>query len=327
MKLLFYGFRHGHINGLYKLACGSDNIEIAGCIEPDNDARAKAERELGCRFSDLPYDSWLDSDIDTVAIGCAYGDRGEAIIRALRAGKHIIADKPICTSLQQLETISALCREKNLKIACMLDLRYLPQTLAAYDLLTSGRLGQVRNIAFNGQHCIDYPNRPKWYFEPGKHGGTINDLAIHGVDLVRMLTGSEFAHIDAARVWNGYAAYHPDFRDCATFMARLDNGAGVLADVSYSAPSYAFTLPSYWEFRVWCERGMLSFNYKDEHVTMYEEGNPSPQKLTYSGTIAGYMDELATEIKNNTCTVTENVLKSTQTALMIQQQADREWQK
>ena len=327
MKLLFYGFRHGHINGLYKLALAHPDIEIAGCIEPDNDARAKAERELGCVFSDLSYDSWLHSDVDTVAIGCVYGDRGEAIIRALRAGKHIIADKPICTSLQQLEIISELCRDKNLKIACMLDLRYLPQTLAARDLLTSGRLGQVRNIAFNGQHCIDYPNRPKWYFEEGKHGGTINDLAIHGIDLVRMLTGMEFAHIDAARVWNSYATQHPDFRDCATFMARMQNGAGVLADVSYSAPSYAFTLPSYWEFRVWCERGMLSFNYKDDYVTLYEESSPEPQKLTYSGSIAGYMDELATEIKNNTCAVTQNVLASTKTALMIQQQADREWQK
>ena len=324
MKVLFNGFRHGHINVLYKLAQQSELMEIAGCIESDAAARAKAQQTLGAEFSDLSYDSWLAGDIDTVAIGCAYGHRGEAVIKALRAGKHIIADKPICTTLEQLDTIESLCREKGLKISCMLDLRYLPQTVAACEVLRSGRLGEVKNIAFNGQHCIDYANRPSWYFEAGMHGGTINDLSIHGVDLVRMLTGMEITHIDAARVWNSYAYKTPDFKDCAMFMARLENGAGVLADVSYSAPTQAFTLPSYWEFRVWCEKGMLSFCYNDSHVTLYEEGSPQPVRLTYSGNIKGYIEELAEEIAADSCTVTQNVLKSTRTALMLQQQADKE---
>jgi predicted dehydrogenase len=326
MKLLFYGFRHGHVSAMYRAVCARSDIEIVGCIEPDAAARSKAERELGAVFSESSYEHWLSTDIDAVAIGCAYGDRGDAIIRALRAGKHIIADKPLCTSLTQLETISELCRRSCLKIACMLDLRYLPQTVAAKQLLSDGRLGQVRNVAFNGQHCIDYPNRPRWYFEEGKHGGTINDLAIHGIDLVRMLTGMEFAQTDAARVWNAYATRHPDFRDCATFMARLENGAGVLADVSYSAPAYAFSLPGYWEFRVWCDRGLVTFNYNDSFVTLYEADNPTPQKFTHTAPIPGYIDEFIAEINNNTCSVTENVLKSTETALLIQQQADREWQ-
>lgn len=326
MKLLFYGFRHGHVNTLYRYACLHPEIEIAGCIEPDDDARAKAERELGAVFSEQTYDSRLNSDIDAVAIGCAYGDRGDAVIRALQAGKHVISDKPLCTTRSQLETITRLCRENDLKIACMLDLRYLPQTLAARELIASGRLGRVRNIAFNGQHCIDYANRPGWYFEAGRHGGTINDLAIHGVDLVRMLTGLEITHIDAARVWNAYAVRHPDFRDCAVFMARLSNGAGVLADVSYSAPSQVFSLPYYWEFRIWCDRGVLSFCYNEPNVTLFEDGGPA-ESITYSGKIIGYIDEFLSEIHNNTNSVTENVLASTQTALLLQEQADKEWNK
>ena len=326
MKLLFYGFRHGHVNTLYRYACLHPEIEIAGCIEPDDDARAKAERELGAVFSEQTYDSRLNSDIDAVAIGCAYGDRGDAVIRALQAGKHVISDKPLCTTRSQLETITRLCRENDLKITCMLDLRYLPQTLAARELIASGRLGRVRNIAFNGQHCIDYANRPGWYFEAGRHGGTINDLAIHGVDLVRMLTGLEITHIDAARVWNAYAVRHPDFRDCAVFMARLSNGAGVLADVSYSAPSQVFSLPYYWEFRIWCDRGVLSFCYNEPNVTLFEDGGPA-ESITYSGKIIGYIDEFLSEIHNNTNSVTENVLASTQTALLLQEQADKEWNK
>lgn len=324
LKILFNGFRHGHINGLYQKALTCDFVEIAGCIEPDPIARQTAQEKLGASFSDKSYDYWLDSDIDVVAIGCAYGERGEAVIQALSAGKHVIADKPICTSMQQLETIERLCAEKNRKLICMLDLRYLPQSITAKQLLQSGRLGQVRNVAFNGQHCIDYGNRPGWYFVDGMHGGTINDLAIHGVDLVRMLTGLEFSQIDAARTWNAYANKHPEFKDCALFMAQLENGAGVLADISYSAPSQAFSMPSYWEFRFWCDHGMLTFNYKDSSVTVFEEGRLEPEVICCKPSNIDYLQELYREVKEDLCICTKSTLQSTGTTLKLQQFADKE---
>ena len=323
IKLLFNGFRHGHILALYHKAAASELVEIAGCIETDALAREAAEKSLGIRFSEESYDQWLETDIDAVAVGNAYGDRAEVIIKALSAGKHVIADKPICTDLAQLETIRQLAQEKGLKIVGMLDLRYLPQTLEAKKILDSGRLGQVRNVSFNGQHCIDYEHRPGWYFEKGMHGGTINDLAIHGVDLVRMMTNQEIVKIDAARVWNSYARLHPDFKDSAMFMARLENGAGILADVSYSAPSQVFSMPTYWEFRFWCEKGMLTFNYVDSIVTLYEEGKLEPVTVSCAPAIRDYLHELADEIRGAT-EATWNILKSTETALLLQQAADKE---
>ena len=323
MKILFYGFRHGHINALYRKVEASPLFEIAGCIEPNDAARAAAESNLGAQFSEKAYAEWLATDIDAVAIGCAYGERGRAVIAAMEAGKHVIADKPVCTSLDELNTIRALSEQNGTKLACMLDLRYLPQTLCAKEIMDSGRLGEVRNIAFNGQHCIDYAHRPVWYFEPGMHGGTINDLAIHGIDLVRMLTLQEIFHTDAARTWNAYATRHPDFKDCAVFMARLENGAAVLADVSYSAPTQVFSMPTYWEFRVWCERGLLTFNYTDPTVTVFEEGKPESQIFPGITPNGDYLTEFAEEITQNTKHITASVLRSTETALTIQQLADQ----
>lgn len=324
LKILFCGFRHGHINGLYKKVLASDLAEVAGCFESNDEARATAEQKLGAVFAKKSYEEWLATDVDVVAIGGAYGDRGQAVIQALRAGKHIIADKPLCTRLEELAEIRRLSEEKNLKISCMLDLRYLPQSKAAKELLDSGRLGEIRNISFTGQHCIDYAHRPTWYFEEGMHGGTVNDLSIHGVDLVRMLSGQDFAKIDAVRTWNSYADRHKNFRDCALLMARLENGAGVLADVSYSAPSQVFSMPTYWEFRVWCARGLLSFSLNDPELTVYEEGNKDPIRISCPATDWDYLCELADAIKQGNRAATENVLCSTETALTLQRAAERE---
>ena len=324
MRLLFNGFRHGHIRALYKRALADPEVEIVGCIEEDDAARTAAAEALGVSFSDRSFASWLaDPALDAVAIGGAYGMRGEAVIRALAAGKHVIADKPICTDLAQLAEIARLAREKGLCVGCMLDLRDLPQVAAAKAVLQSGTLGTVRSVSFNGQHCIDYAHRPTWYFEQGMHGGTINDLAIHGVDLVRMLTGEELTQVDAARSWNAYATQHPHFRDAAHFMARFGEVA-VLADVSYSAPSQVFSMPTYWEFRIWCERGMLSFCYRDADVTVYEEGRREPTICHGLPVEGDYLAAFLRAVEMGDAALTEGVLRSTEAALRIQAAADAE---
>ncbi|MBQ7315235.1 MAG: Gfo/Idh/MocA family oxidoreductase [Clostridia bacterium] len=323
-KILFYGFRHGHVFSLYKRLCASERFTVVDAVEENEAARLAAQASLGAAFSGKSYEEWLQDDVDVVAIGCAYGDRARAIKRALAAGKHVLSDKPICTTAEELRDIEALSRKKGLVVGCMLDLRYLPQTLCAMQVLASGRLGEIKNVSFSGQHCIDYAHRPSWYFEDGMHGGTINDLAIHGVDLVRMLTKRELVSIDSARVWNAFANKHLHFKDCAMFMARLDNGVGVLADVSYSAPSQVFSMPTYWEFRLWCERGLLTFRYTDEAVTLYEEGHAESIRLTYDQEITDYVDELLHDIESGDRTASENVFRSTAATLALQAWADLE---
>jgi|GEM_PF-43336 len=321
VKILFYGFRHGHVNTMYKLAVELDKFEVVGCVEENEEARGVAETALNTKFSDKSYDEWLKSDIDAVAFGGAYGDRGQAIIKALEAGKHVIADKPLCTSLKELKKIRALSEKKNLMVGCMFELRYIPTSQRAKAILDSGELGEVRNVSFTGQHEINLDRRPKWYFEKGKHGGTINDIAIHGVDILTYLTGLDIKKVNSARTWNAYAVPYPEFKDCALFMAELDNGAGLIADVSYSSPSWK--MPTYWEFRFWCDKGLLTYSYFDEKVRVYDKDGMNAVK-EYEGIPIDYcyLDEFYYEIQNGSRKFTDSVLNSTESALKVQKAAD-----
>lgn len=323
MKILFYGFRHSHIDGLFESAKNNARIEIAACLEEDEAARKSAEEKLGVKFDEHSYDEWLKTDIDIVAIGGRYGDRGGAIIKALRAGKHIIADKPICTKKEEYEEIEKLAKEKNLKIACMFDLRYMPSARAAKILFKSGEMGEVRSISFTGQHYLNYGNRPMWYFEKGMHGGTLNDLAIHGVDLIAHLTGLCMKEVNAARCWNAYATQEKDFKDCATYMATLDNGAGVLADVSYSAPPLVYGTDIYWNFKFWCDNGLVTFSWKNPDVTIYKLGDKEPKILEGVKDEKNYLDDLLDEIETDSNLITKSVLCTTYQTLILQSEADK----
>ncbi|MEZ4683286.1 MAG: hypothetical protein R2932_54665 [Caldilineaceae bacterium] len=60
----------------------------------------------------------------------------------------------------------------------------MPQAIGLRNLIRSGLIGEIHAINFGGQHPLMLDTRAAWYFEPGKHGGTINDIAIHAVDAI-----------------------------------------------------------------------------------------------------------------------------------------------
>ncbi len=322
MKIVFYGFRHYHIDSLYKMAIASDKVDVVACVEDDIDARNSATERLGINFSSKSYEELLSTDIDAVAIGGCYGDRGEAIIKALKAGKHVIADKPICIEREEYDEIVKLVNEKNLKLYIMFDLRYMTSAVTAKKIFDEGKLGKAVNVSFFGQHFLDYGKRPMWYFEKGKHGGTLNDLAIHGVDLIRYLTGQGIKEVHSARTFNRYATQEKDFKDCALFMAGLEGGGEVIADTSYSSSVAVYASNDYWNFKFWCEKGMLTFSWSNPDVTVYYVDKAEPE--VFKGEKgSNWLDDFIKDVESGDMATTIEMLASAGDTLAIQEKADK----
>lgn len=325
IKIALAGARHAHASDLVKLAKNTPGASFAGAWEEDAAARA-AYAAKGISFNYASYEELLsDSEIGVVMICDYYGRRGELAIKALEAGKHVLADKPLCTSTDELYAITRLSAQNGLKVGCLLTARYSAATAAAKALINAGELGMVRSVSFTGQHPLMFGKRPGWYFEDRKHGGTINDIAIHGIDLLRYLTGFGVKEINTARTWNAYAKSSPAFRDSAQFMVMLKGGAGVIADVSYSSPdSFGYRMPTYWQFRVWCDRGMFEFNAEGDSVTVYKNGETEPVRIIGSKPQASSLSDLLAEIGGRQPEIlsTNDVLASTRDVLMIQRFAD-----
>lgn len=323
-KIVFAGFEHPHITGLYGDVSKNENFEIIGAWEQDEKTRAAAA-ERGVVFNYSDYAGMLEkSDADTVAVGAHFSARGELVIKALEAGKNVISDKPLCTSLSELEEIKRLASEKNLTVCIFLSLRQNPNILGAVTAIRNGAVGKVNNIIFEGEHPLNYGRRAAWYFEDGMQGGTINDLAVHGIDLVRIMTGSRIEKVLAAREWNFFAEEKPNFKDSAQFMLRLESGAGVMADVSYSAPdAYGYSHPSYWHFRVFGSLGMMDFGENIDDVTLYpKEGEirkispVQPERDMFEEFLAAVSGEIDGR------EYTDGMLESTEQTLMIQKFAE-----
>lgn len=171
IHLAFAGLRHGHIYMLHTMAQSHPLFRVVGAFEEDAEARAEAERHgISCRYPHFD-DLLADPNVDVAALGGCFADRGRMAIRALRAGKHVIADKPLCTSLEELNEIERLAKEKGLAVSCMFTMRFEPKINALKALAESGALGEINQVYFGGQHPLQYGRRPMWYFEAGKYGG------------------------------------------------------------------------------------------------------------------------------------------------------------
>ena len=280
-KVAFAGFRHGHIYALLSLMNASDDFEVVAYCEEDEATRQAINAEGKIAVTHDDFDAMLASvDCDVIAIGDYFAKRGALAIRALQAGKHVIADKPLCTDMGELEQIERLAREKNLRVGCMLDLRASPAIAGAQRIIREGRLGKVTQILFTGQHPLNRDSRPDWYFEQGKHGGTITDIASHSLDIIPWLAGSPFGSVTAAREWQAFDVRSDYFKDAAQMMFTLENGCGVMGDVSYSAPTtFGYSHPSYWRFTIWGTGGMLEFHPGSKTIDAYFDGSKVMQSL------------------------------------------------
>ncbi len=314
MNIAFAGFRHGHIMGLYQKV--KEEGLLFGCFEENGEEREKVSEQFGIDFNFSTYEEILNSDeVDAVAIGDYYQKRGKMIIEALKHNKHVICDKPMCTSLEELDEIERLAKEKNLQVACMLDLRFRPQVHKAKELVEAGKIGDIKIISVTGQHPLNYGVRPSWYFEEGKHGGTINDIAIHGIDAIRFIAGKNLTNVEFKKEWNAYADKEPHFLDSAQFVADMD-GVSVMGDVSYASPICDTMLPTYWQFRIWGTKGMLSFNRKEDNVYVYTKTEEVMEgKNVDSDFLSAFLDSVNGK---NSLLATDEVIESQRQVLKIQ---------
>ena len=327
-KFAFAGFRHGHIFDVLAAVRDRDDCQVVAACEEDAHSRdqLRADGQV-----DVTHDSFQkmieEVECDIVAVGDYYAKRGPLLIQALEAGKHVLADKPPCTSLDELDRIEQLSAEKGLVVGCQLDLRRSGAFSTMRELIHAGRIGEVHTVAISAQHPLLPGSRPEWYFQPGCHGGVINDIGIHAVDGLAWLTGRTIEQIVAGVVWNAHVPRHPHFQDCGQVMFRMDNGGCMWLDVSYLAPDKCgYTLPQYWRTTCHGSNGFVETNVTADSVTVVTNQDEAPVTVPASPQRERtYLLDFLAQVADRQADVslsTEAVLRASRKALLAQKAAD-----
>jgi len=168
----------------------SSRNELAAVASRDAARAAAYAREWGIPRSFGRYEDLLaDPGIDVVYNPLPNGLHAEWTIRAARAGKHVLCEKPLAISVEEVDAIARAAREANVVVAEGLMYRHQKLTREVLAMVERGTLGELRVV----RGCFTFPltREGDVRLDPALGGGCLWDLGVYPISYARMMIGSE----------------------------------------------------------------------------------------------------------------------------------------
>jgi predicted dehydrogenase len=168
----------------------STRNELVGVASRDGE-RAKAYAVEW----DIPnaYDSYevmlLDPDIDVIYNPLPNSLHAEWTIKAAQAGKHVLCEKPLAVSLEDVDAMAEAARRAGVVVAEAFMYRHHPQTLKVKELVDSGAIGTVRLV--HGSFSFNLTRPGDVRLDPALGGGSIWDVGCYPISYARCMIGAE----------------------------------------------------------------------------------------------------------------------------------------
>ena len=182
------------------------DVKLAAFFSP-NRARAQEQADkYGGKVYDTAEALLADPEIDAVSICAANYAHAELSIQALNAGKHVLCEKPMATTLADCEAMVE-CAKKNGKFLMIGHNQRLAKAHAeAKRLIDEGLIGDIITFRTSFGHggpetWSISPGKNVWFFDKKKAAmGVMADLGVHKTDLIQYLTGQRVVRTTARLV-------------------------------------------------------------------------------------------------------------------------------
>lgn len=167
--------------------------------------RERAE-EVGRKYSARVYATYEelldDPAIDAVSVCTANASHCAITVSALKAGKHVLCEKPMATTLEDCELMVRTASETGKRLMIAHNQRFAPAHITAKDLLGQGAIGEL--LTFRTVFCHKGPESwtinpgDNWFFDADRAAfGVLGDLGVHRIDLLHYLTGGRITSVRA----------------------------------------------------------------------------------------------------------------------------------
>ena len=197
------------------------------------------------------FDRLADNrDVDAVYIILPNSMHAEYTIRALKAGKHVLCEKPMAVSVAECERMNAAAREAGRKLMIAYRLHYEPLNLKAMELCREKALGPIRTFSSSNCQVTQAPNI-RLSSELG--GGPVGDVGIYSINAARYCIGEEPVEVTA---FAHQPKDNPRFREVPASVAfTLRYPSGIIAHCDCSFDSARSN-----RYRVQCEKGFVDMD-------------------------------------------------------------------
>jgi predicted dehydrogenase len=176
------------------------NSQITALVSGHRDKAEKIAAEYNIPASSIySYENFDEiahnPAVDAVYVALPNSMHGEYTIRAAKAGKHVLCEKPMATNVTECKAMIAACKAAHVKLMIAYRCHYEPTNLKAVRLIREGALGKVQAIESTFGFNI---GKGEWRLSKKlAGGGPLFDVGIYSLNACRYLTGEEPQHISA----------------------------------------------------------------------------------------------------------------------------------
>lgn len=232
------------------IGCGgiADRRTIPGLVLADNaelvavmDINMELAKKVGEKYNvSAVYDNIDDllsnDEVEVVYIATPVFLHKEQSIAALKAGKHVLVEKPVGLTVAEGNEIAELAKSKNLKVSVGLMMRYHTYHQQIKELISSGKIGDI--VSMRAQFTCWFPESDKAWSQSKKMsgGGSLMDLGVHCIDLLLYLSSLK------ACIVSGMCetmTFSYEVEDSASVLIKMENGAKAYVDVNFNIPDDA----------------------------------------------------------------------------------------
>jgi predicted dehydrogenase len=247
------------MDGRYEIVAGVPSSKPESAIAAGREIGLPEGRAYGSMAAMLEAEAARPDGIDAVAIMTPNDSHFALADAALRAGRHVICDKPMTRTLEEAEALHARVRESGLVFCLTHNYSGYPMVRQARAMVLGGSLGKVRLVQVEyvqgGRAAPSPSGGPRaWKLDPERVGPSLvlADIGTHAQHLLRFATGLEVLEVAAEA---GAIVPERDAHDYAGALLRLEGGARGSFWVTQAAAGVENCL----RLRVSGERGSLEW--------------------------------------------------------------------
>ena len=240
---------------------GSSNSKITGLVSGHRDKAERIAAQYGVPKSSIysyeDMDKFRDNKaIDAVYVALPNSMHAEYTIRSAKAGKHVLCEKPMSTTVKEAEDMIAACNAAHVQLMIAYRLHYEPLNLKAVKLIKDGALGKVQVI--NGAFGFDAAPGAWRLNKALAGGGSLFDVGIYVLNASRYLTGEEPVKFTAVTSTIDQDGRFSTVEENVSWTTKFPSGVVATGSCTYGAQ-----MPGY--FKVFASKGWLemgpAFNY------------------------------------------------------------------
>ncbi len=230
---------------------GIDSTEVVAFADPDAASLARAQatatNKLAAAYRDF-NDLLARQDIDVVVIASPNFTHAAVAAAALRSGKHLLIEKPLCTTVAQCQELIAVERQTHRQgrvVQVGLEYRFMAPTSRLIGDTIAGRIGELKMIAIR-EHRFPFLKKVGDWNRFNKYsGGTLVEKCCHFFDLMNVLADSRPVRVmasgaqDVNHLEESYGGQTPDILDNAFVIVDYANGIRSSLDLCMFAEASA----------------------------------------------------------------------------------------